>query len=274
MTDKFDYAEPSCPLCDGKDFYYPDKDKPLGTIPVPRIINKVDELFGRNDYAEAGRLLEYWRSEAAALRDRCGELAIESELVGYYRKQGDAERGLASARRALELTDALEQGNMASGATVFINCATAYKAFGMPEEAMLLYRRAEEIYKSTLPEGDARFGGLYNNMALALADLGRANEAEAAYLSALSVMENVDGGEPECAITYINMAHMYDDLGAADKTDGCMKKALALLESEAVPRDGYYAFVIEKCAPSFGYFGDPETAARLMKEAKDIYERS
>ena len=66
MLDKFDYAEPACPLCDGKDFYYPQKDAPLGKIPVDRIIDKVDSLFNKNDYEEAGRLLEYWKNEARA----------------------------------------------------------------------------------------------------------------------------------------------------------------------------------------------------------------
>ena len=134
-------------------------------IPVGRIIDKVDSLFDRNDYVEAGRLLVHWRDEAIALNDKSGELAMESELVGYYRKQNEKEKGLTSVSRALVLVDELEQGTLASGATIYINCATAYKAFGMPKEAMPLYRRAERTYRQVLASDDARFGGLYNNMA-------------------------------------------------------------------------------------------------------------
>ncbi len=274
MLDKFDYAEPNCPLCDGEDFYYPKQDAPLGTVPVGRVIAKVDALFGKNDCAEAGRVLERWRAEAVALRDRRGELAMESELVGYYRKQGQKDKGLASCARALALVEELEQGSMASGATVFINCATAYKAFGMASEAIPLYRRAEAVYNEALSPDDPRFGGLYNNMALALTDLCDYSAAEKAYWFALSVMELSESGQAECAITYVNMAHMYEAWDRTDRIAGCMDKAHALLMSESLPHNGYYAFVLEKCAPSFGYFGDADTCERMKQEARDIYARA
>ncbi len=274
MLDEFDYKEPACPLCDGKDFYYPKKDAPLGRIPVDRIISKVDSLFDKNDYVEAGRLLVYWENEAKALKDKRGELAMESELIGYYRKQNNKEKGLEAVQRAIQLVDELNQGDIASGATIFINCATAYKAFGMAKESLPLYARAEEIYKNVLNPNDSRFGGLYNNMALALADLGRFEDAEKSYLSALSVMENVTRGEAECAITYINLAHMYEDFGCTEKIKGCMEKAYALLKSENLIHDGYYAFVLEKCAPSFAYFGNKEICDEMKKEAYEIYARN
>ncbi len=271
MLDEFDYKEPLCPLTGGKEHYYPNKDAPLGHIPVDRIISKVDALFDKNDYTEAGRLLEYWRDEAIALRDKRGELAVQSELVGYYRKQNEREKGLASIIRALELVDELSQAEMASGATVYINCATAYKALGMPEKALPLYVKAEKIYKYVLEDGDSRFGGLYNNMALTLAGLELYEEAEKAFYSALSVMGNIVGGEPECAITYINLAHMYENSNKKEKIAECINKAKELLTKEGISHDGYYAFVLEKCAPSFGYFGDVETYEDFMKLAEKIY---
>ncbi len=274
MIDRFDYAEPACALCGGEDFYYPKHDTPDGTIPVGRIIERVDSLFSKNDYTEAGRLLEFWRDEAVSLRDRRGELAMEDELVGYYRKQNDPEKGLASILRALTLTEELGQEDLASGGTVMLNCATAYKAFGMAERAMPLYERAEQVYRSVLREDDTRFGGLYNNMALALCDLCRYSDAESAYKKALSVMERAPRGECECAITYINMAHMYDTVGAISKTGECMERAYQLLCTPQLPHDGYYAFVIEKCAPSFEYFGSSLICEELKKEAEEIYARA
>lgn len=274
MIDKFDYLEPACPLSGGKDFYYPQKDAPLGRIPVDRVLNKVDSLFDKNDYAGAGKLLVYWKDEALALRDKRGELSIQSELVGYYRKQNDPERGLAAIHRALTLVEELEQGELTSGATVFINCATAYHAFGMAEKALPLYRRAEQIYEKTLTAGDARFGGLYNNMALTLADRGSFQEAENAYRSALAVMAQVSRGEAECAITYINLAYLYQRLGGSEKIKDCMERAYALLQSQNLPRDGYYAFVLEKCAPAFADFGQPAICEALKKKSEEIYARS
>ncbi len=274
MLDKFDYEEPNCPLCGGKEFYDPEPGAPLGRIPVGRIIEKIDALFDKKDDESVGRLLVYWRDEAVALRDRQGELAMESELVGFYRKQNDRENGLRSVSRALALVDALDQMDLSSGATILINCATAYKAFGMAEAVLPLYHRAQEVYHRILAPGDPRLGGLYNNMALALVDLGRYEEAEAAYRTALTVMEQLPNGQAEAAITYINLAHLYETLGRSDAIAICMSKALTLLRSDSLPHDGSYAFVLEKCAPSFGYFGDTATYESMMKEAKSIYERS
>ncbi len=272
MIEKFDYAEPACPLCGGKDFYNPNKGGPQGSIPISRIIDKVDGLLDKNDYAQAGRLLVSWRDEAIALQDKRGELSMESELVGYYRKQNDRERGLASVERALSLIEELSQGELASGATIFINCATAYKAFGLTEKALPLYRRAEQVYRKHLSPEDERLGGLYNNMALALVDLSRYDEAEEAYRASLGVMAHAPQGEAECAITYVNLAHMYETWGKRDQIEGCMRMAYALLQSDTLPHNGYYAFVLEKCAPSFGYFGDVAAYEQLKQEAERIYE--
>ncbi len=183
-------------------------DRPQGHIPMERIISRLDAMLEEQDYAGAGRLLLYWKAEAEALRDKQGELAIENELVGYYRKQKEKEKGLASVRRALALVEELEQGNMASGATILINCATAYKAFGMTEDAMPLYKLAEQVYMQVLPPGDSLFGALYNNMAVALVDLNRFEEAEAAYHSGLAAMEQIPGAEAEVSILRTNLAQM------------------------------------------------------------------
>ncbi len=271
MLEKIDYIEPVCPLCNRSGLYAAKQNAPSGRIPVGRIIEKVDSLFNKNDYTEAGRLLEYWRGEAIALNDKSGELSMESELIGYYRKQGIKEKGLLSVGRALELVEELKQENMPSGATVLINCATAYNAFGMPEDALPLYLMAEMVYKDTLEEGDARFGGLYNNMAIVLSELGYFEEAEKAYHSAVDVMESIPGGEADTAITYINLAHMYDSFNIKEKPEECMKRAHELLSGAGLPHDGYYAFVLLKCAPSFEYFGESELAEKMKGEAEKIY---
>ena len=274
MLDEFDYKEPLCPLSGGEDFYYPKEDAPSGRIPVGRIIEKVDACFNKNDYKEAGRLLVYWRNEAVMLRDEQGELAIENELVGFYRKQNNPDKGIASIKNALNLVEKLNQGDYASGATVLVNCATAYKAFGIIDEALALYRQAEQTYKKVLDKNDSRFGALYNNMALALEDAGDFSKAEEHYFSAVEVMKNVPRGEAEIAITYINLAHLYEKWGKEEKISDCMSKAYDYLLSENLPHNGYYAFVLEKCAPSFGYFGQGEICEKFKKESERIYAGS
>ena len=41
-----------------------------------------------------------------------------------------------------------------------------------------------------------------------------------------------------------------------------------------MPKDGYYAFVCEKCADTFAYYGYFGYSEELMQRAKKIYERA
>ncbi len=241
-------------------------------IDISRILDKVDSLFNKNDYAEAGRLLKYWKNEAVTQGDKRSELTLENELICYYRKQNEIENGLASVRRATKLLYELSQMRSATGATVLLNCATAYNAFGLSEEGLPLYLQAEEIYKEVLLNDDTRFGGLYNNMALTYADLKMYDKAENAYFKALEIMQKHENGKPECAITYVNLAHLYELRSEQEKIDLCLKKAYELLVDKSVVRNGYLAFVLEKCAPSFAHFGDKATCEKFLKEAKTLYE--
>lgn len=275
MLDPFDYKEPRCSQCGGENFYYPDQNKPEGTIPVDRIIRKIDALFDKNDYPAAGRLLEHWENEARQLRDRRGELSVQSELMGYYRKVGEREKGIKSVERGLELVRLLGMGNTVSGATVLLNAATTLKSFGEVQRALSLYNDAEKVYAAHLDANDARFGGFYNNCALALVDAKRYEEAETCYKKALAVMERTEHGETDAAITYVNMAHMYDEWKKDEELcSACMDKAAELLDTPTLPRNGYYAFVCSKCAPSFGYFGYFLADEDLKNRAKEIYERA
>ncbi len=247
--------------------------KPSGKIDIMRIIEKLDSLFDKNDLTGAGRLLDYWKNEAVALSDKQGELSIVSEQTGYYRKTGEKEKGLAAVLRATELIDILGVSNEVSSATVYLNCATTLKAFGKAEEAIPLYERALSVYKEKLDENNPLFGGFYNNYGLALTDLEKYGEAENAYLAAISVMEKQKDGKPEEAITYINLAHLYEKT-CPEKIYDCLEKAKQLLEDPDIPRDGYYAFVLSKCAPSYRYFGKVLIAENMERQVKEIYERS
>lgn len=252
------------------------EDAPLGMIPVSRIIEKLDGFFYKNDMESAGRLLSQWHEEASALRDKSGELSVVNEMLGYYRKMGEREKGLWSVERSLKLLRELDMTECVSGATVMLNAATTLKAFGKSEEAMPLYDTVFGIYSAQLTPSDARLGGFYNNKALALADLSRFEESEECYKKALAVMEQVDGGKPDCAVTYVNMAHLYEKwLGAdSDKISECLDSAYAILDGSDITRDSYYAYVCSKCAPSFDYFGYFAAASELSERSREIYERA
>jgi hypothetical protein len=64
-------------------------------------------------------------------------------------------------------------------------------------------------------------------------------------------------------------------LESADREIGeLLKKASDALDSESNEKNGYYAFVCEKCAPTFGYYGYFLYENDLKERAKKIYERA
>ncbi len=266
--DAFDYKEPACPLCSGKDFYYPDPEAPDGHIPVANITEKLDSLLAREDYDGAKRLLKYWIDEAAALKDKRGELSVQSEIMGLARKTNDRGWGMAAVERGLELIDTLGLGQLVSAATILLNAATTCKAFGDPERALTLYARAEAVYEKELPENDLQLAGLYNNKATALAELERFDEAEALYERAYAILEHNGHTKPDRAVTKINLADLYAAAGRDEaQVEALLFEALALLDDEHTVRDGYYAFVCRKAAQAFGYYG-------FFKVRKDLDERA
>ena len=160
--------------------------------------------------------------------------------------------------------------------TTWVNAGTVHEAFGDPVGGIDFFEKARETYERNLPEGDGRLGGLYNNMALALTSCGRYGEAGELFRKALDVMGKQEYGELEQAITWLNMADALEaELGAEDAaeyTGEYLDRAEALLDTPGIPRNGYYAFVCEKCAPVFGHYGYFAEEAELGKRVKEIRE--
>ncbi|MBQ7898194.1 MAG: tetratricopeptide repeat protein [Clostridia bacterium] len=241
-------------------------------INVERILEKLDSHLHKNDYESAERHLLYWLEEGKNSRE---EIPLLNELMGLYRKVGREEDAIKTAEKGLDALKKHGISDKISGATTYLNSATVFKAFGKAEEAIPLFERAREIYEKNLDTDDTRLGGLYNNMALALVDLKRFNEAKDLYLKAISVMEKSEKGALEVAITYLNMASAVEEkVGLLDgdiEIQDYLKKAEDLIESFP-ERDGYYAFVCEKCATVFGYYGHFYFENELKERAKKIYE--
>lgn len=82
--------------------------EPIGTIPIMRVIDKIDEMFEKDDLQGAKRVLEYWEQEAKALGDTKGLLEILSEQIGLYRKLGEKKRDLKQWTKPLRFWRAKE----------------------------------------------------------------------------------------------------------------------------------------------------------------------
>lgn len=241
------------------------------------VLRELDSYLHKNDYTSAREYLARTLERAQALDDARAELLILNEQMGLYRKIGDRENALESVNKALSEIEAMGVAEQVGSATTYLNCATVYKVFGDPVRALSLYRRAQRIYEKALSSTDNRLGGLYNNMALALVDLEEFSEAFVLYEKAISIMLCNENGKPEAAITYLNTANALEAQkgleNACEEIDLCLDKAENLLESHT-KHDGNYAFVCEKCAPTFLYYGRFSYSEELAERARRIYEGS
>ncbi|MDE6302131.1 MAG: tetratricopeptide repeat protein [Clostridia bacterium] len=255
--------------------------EPVGTIPILRVIDKVDALLAKDNVEEAGRVLEYWESEARALGDKNGLLEILSEEIGYYRSTGDSKKGLRAVDDALSLLDCVDTCNSVANATIYLNCATTMKAFGKVEESLGYYDKAKEVYERLLPSDDFRLAGFYNNYAAAMSELKRYKEARDNYNKAIELLKS-KGGYGELAVSYVNLAQTVydeaeasgaqaDDTGVETEIDSLLDLAYKCLDDENLPRDGHYASICRKCATAYGFFGYFLQKQDLEERARKIY---
>lgn len=268
---KEDYIEQCCPL---DTYSHSARSAPSGKIPIKEVLKELDDLYSRERNADGSVLLEEWLKKAQEIGDWSGELSIYSELMGHHRRTGDKEKGLFACEQGLKIIK--EQGieNSVSAATVMLNAATTYKAFGKSEKSLSIFTHVSRVFADSLSPDDYRFAGLYNNMALTYTDLEDYENAEKCYLRALSTLQKCEKSENEQAVTYCNLCELYDKINLEDERIAlCAEKAYNLLCTKTLARDGYHAFTISKCAPTLDKLGFFLWAAELSKRAKEIYER-
>lgn len=244
-------------------------------MPIARVIERLDELAAKNDGAGLERVLDYWEKEARSLGDDRGLLVILSEEIGHYRREGDEKKGLSACEQALALLATSDETTV-SDATVYLNIATTFNAFGKAKDALKYYDIAREVYERELAPDDYRLAGYHNNYATALAALGDFDGARERYLKALDILR-AQGNVNEVAITYVNLAKLVDDENAAagreddGRADEYVELAYATLTSESAEQNGPHANVCMKVADACGYHGYFLYKKELEERARAIY---
>ena len=109
-------------------------------------------------------------------------------------------------------------------------------------------------------------------------DLKNFEKALALYEKAIEVLNHNPKFNLEQAVSYLNMANLYEAQkgleNACVEIDILLDKAQKVLDEKYSEVDGNYAFVCEKCAPTFGYYGRFLYENELKERARIIYERT
>ena len=243
------------------------------TIPVSRFINRLDAAFNCNDMKGAQECIRFWESEARRLNDDRGLLTVLNEAIGYYRRVKKKTRALEAMKESLSLVEKLRQTHTLSGATIYTNAATTCSFFGETEEALRLYEKAADYFEAVGDTECYEYAALLNNRAATLYGLTRYDEAEADWLAAIRILNGVGFHDGEIAVSLLMLAHLtFDrDNGAHEKVEALLDEAWDYINSEKQPRDGNYAYILRKCAPSLDYFSRPEEAQACRDVAREIY---
>ena len=250
----------------------PDAEPCPQALNVPRLIQEFDALCNQGREEDARDLLEREQATARSAGDWRGELSMTNELLGQYRRTQQADKGLAAVNHALELIRVHHLGRTVSGATILLNAATTLKAFGHAAESIPIFTHVARVYADNLDPADYRFAGLYNNMALSYDDTGDMESAERFFDLALKTIAKTEHPENDSAVTWCNLAELYGKRDLEDeRIADCLERAWACLNAPDLPRDGYHAFTISKCAPTFDYFGYFLYAKELRERAEAVY---
>ncbi len=247
-------------------------------IDINNLIAELDYLLSKNDYTGARDFLEKWVEIAQKQKDNRVLFSLCNECIGLYRKIGDKDNCYKYCEKALNLLTILNIESSVTGATAYTNCATAYKAFGEADKSIPLFEKAVSLYEALLPPNDPKLAGLYNNFALSLVDLKNFKKALHLYENAIEVLNNNPIFILEQAVSYLNMANAVEAQkgleNACEEIDILLDKAQMVLDEKYSETDGNYAFVCEKCAPTFGYYGRFLYENELKERARVIYERT
>lgn len=242
------------------------------TAAIKAVVAEFDRLLSMDAKAEAAAYLEEKLLEFEKADHWASQITVLNEMMGFYRNSGEAEKGLESVEKGLRLVGEHRMGDTVSGGTTFLNAATTMKAFQKTEEAMPYYEQAARAYSKNLDPFDYRFGGLFNNMALAYEDLGQYDKAEVYYKKAMDIMDRLKPGSIlELAVTWVNLACLYEKWGRQEEIDFCLERAVDFFHSTEVSHDAYYAFNCRKCAATFDHFGYFRMKKELLESAERIY---
>ena len=188
-----------------------------------------------------------------------------NEQIGYYRSISNYEEALKISKEMLELVKELGLQESEAHGTTLLNAATAYRAAGMCEKAIAMYRAAEQIFKN-LGIQDERLAGLYNNMSMAFQQKEDYGTAESCLLQALAIVRNLPDHKVEEATTYANLASVCYEKEEFAQGIEYVQRAIERFE-ECEEKDAHYCGALALLAQGHYEQGELEKAISAYTEA-------
>lgn len=240
------------------------------------MFQEVQKYYNSHDMPRAGACMEYWLKQAQNASCWQEELTILNELIGFYRKTGNPEKGLHVMQRAEQIITGHELENTEAAGTTWLNIATAYRAFGKTQQSYNYFVKTKQNYLQQMEPFDYRMASLHNNMALLFLDIGYLGKAKEEFEQAIEILQTDPESEAELVTTYINLLVLVYKIPLPESQKqlalhSLIDKTIALLAKYTDLPDSYYAYVCDICAKTIISLGFSREAEILTQLSERFY---
>lgn len=156
---------------------------------INKVLMEYDSMFGVNSREETEAFLLEMIRIADEEGDDYSVITLENEIIGFYRDTSQKDKSLNFCRLVIERMKKIGIEGTVEYATSLINAANAYRAFGLYEQSLELYREVERIYTNKLPAGSFNYASMYNNWSLLYQEMGDFENARLMLMKALAVVD-------------------------------------------------------------------------------------
>ena len=211
---------------------------------IRAILAEYDAMFGVKKPDEIEAFLEQKIAQARRERDKDAVFAIMNEYVGLTRNLRHKEKCLEACDEILNLAEEIRILNSPQHATMMLNVATAFTAFGRYAGAELLFEDVEKLLGELGETNTYTLASLYNNWSMLMVRQKRFAEAVSLQKKALTIIDPHDELVVEQATTRSNIASVLLRQFEADKDEELLNEAEEILEKSFVlyRKDGGKSF--------------------------------
>ncbi|MFO0636442.1 MAG: tetratricopeptide repeat-containing protein kinase family protein [Nannocystaceae bacterium] len=217
---------------------------------------------------------------ALALRAEFG-LPLDEQLSVLCNNLGSVhmvrgELGVAAAwfAQAYLIRLALSGPDHPAIADPLVNQGAVLGLLGESEAALAHHRRALTVLERARGREDASLRVVLNNLAVALRDAGRRDEALAAAERAHALWTRLDAENPAVGVTLCNIAELHLEGGDARGALAEYERALALLRRSLPEGHTYVGAAWTGIGRSRAALGDARGAVAALRHALDLLDRA
>lgn len=235
---------------------------------IKKILADYDAMFGKYELADIEEYLKQQLRQAEEEKENSIRVTLLNEIIGFCRDTSQQEKALAYCSELKGLADTMGIQGTVEYATVLLNIANAYRAFGRLTDASELYRQVLDIYDRHSDPPEYLYASLYNNWSHVFQQFGNYAKAKELLEKALKILISGNGHHIQQATTRVNLAsallHMGTDDAYSEATSH-LQEALDIFEKDG-GRDFHYSAALVAMGDACSFRND-------LKQAEVYYSK-